>query len=415
MEQTELKLEEMSGFVDFTKYPNPPVLRNALEEARLRVPDGGGLFQIQFGPSKFVRFRVVKKLSSNKTGSATSYVARELNSGLFAQKLVLDEQSQLDEDEAEDELSTDNDADNDENENENNKKSALQRQFILSVESPQSAWEFYVLKTLRNRCSEDRVRILTSIPNPVSCHLFADASCMRHEYCSEFSLYDAIAASSRAYGSGLGGGIEEILAAFWTIEAMRTIEAVHLAGFLHGAVNVRNIYVRLQQSVNMIGGPGHWDSKYDATGRNGWSLKGVSVQEWKQAIDLFAFPVEQNFLFDSESSQCWECVNGIPCKYEPDWFGVASVVHWMLFGKEIVVVSENIEGRTRPKFKVANKFMRSWQVSLWERLFDVLLNLENADGSVIENGTVDVASFMNDEEFADFASEFPPAIQLRAL
>ena len=64
-----------------------------------------------------------------------------------------------------------------------------------------------------------------------------------------------------------------------------------------------------------------------------------------------------------------------PWTYEVDYFGLAGIIHCMLFGKyfdskSVVPVSD--EEPTR--YKIAAQLKRYWQVDLWTRVFDVLLN-----------------------------------------
>ncbi|KAJ3031741.1 UNVERIFIED_CONTAM: hypothetical protein HDU68_000676 [Siphonaria sp. JEL0065] len=410
MTLTESPISQMNGYMNFSKLPNAPSIGNSLEQALHKAPDGG-IFQTQFGPQTFVRFRVVKRLSGE--GGAVKYLARELKSGMFAQSPIKDEDQELEDDDEEDQV-------DEEDEEEEPSSNAVKRQFILSVETPGCGWEFYALKSLRYWLP---ARILASIPNPVSCHIFVDSSCTRTDFCSEMTLLDAITCSSKPnlmYGLGVAspsreGGVEELLTAFWTIELLRTIESIHVSGFLHGEVTVSNILVRKDRIVTMTGGAGYWDSKYDPSGCGGWGANGVMLAVFGKAVDLFAFPVDQVFEFGEsrKGKCCWEVENGVPCKYEPDWFGVANVVHWMLFGKDIqVVYEENVSGG-RPKGKVVGSFKRSWQVGMWEKLFDLLVNLDKAE---VMSLSLDLGSIAGkDEEFAEFAGEYPPALHIRAL
>ncbi|KAJ3055360.1 hypothetical protein HDU99_007579 [Rhizoclosmatium hyalinum] len=390
----------MKGYLNLNKMANGPKIGSLLDDALERVP-GGGIFEIQFNPQMYVRFRVCKKLVGSTPTNAT-YVARQLKTGMFAKRPTEDEEQELEDD----------DEENDE-EDEDEGQSSVKRQFLLQVSNPPSSWSFYVLETLRFRLPE---RTLLSIPTPTSCHLFRDVSCLRTEYSTEMTLFDAISLSAKhSYGLGSAssqkeGGIEELLTCFWAIELLRTIESIHMSGFLHGSISPLSILIRLGRVKTMTGADGFWDPQYDPAGFGGWNAQGVMVGGFSEGVDLFAFPEDQRFLFEKTGARgCWEVMNGLACKYEVDWFGVAEVVHWMLFGKELAVIYEENGDGGRPIGRVGSQWKRYWQVEMWERLFDVLLNLEKASFSVPSN----IGG--KDEEFADFAREFPPALLIRGV
>ncbi|KAJ3339979.1 hypothetical protein HDU83_007292, partial [Entophlyctis luteolus] len=405
LRNADVDVDQMAGFIDCTKFPEPPHLGKLLENALSR----SGLCQIKFRSNMFVRFRVIKHLGNSK------YVlAQELKSGLICQTPIVDEDMELENDDDDDPDACASDEEYDEASN-----PANERLFVLNAEMPGSAWEFYSLKTLRVRLSD---RILESIPEPMSCHMLADASCSRFRYVSEMSILNAIQLSGKhGFGSGVctigtagsDGGVDELLVAFWTIELLRTVEAVHVSGFLLGGhLSVENVFVRLLPCVSIAGGSGFWNPQYDASGKGGWSAKGVFLLDWMNAVDLFAFPEEQMFVGGTDN--CWESVNHVPCKYEPDWFAVASIVHWLLFGKELeVCYSESSTEEVKPIMKIQESFKRQWNISVWTRLFDVLLNLQRC----AERASTEVNNYGTDEdeEFVEFAGEFPPAVEIRAV
>jgi len=55
-------------------------------------------------------------------------------------------------------------------------------------------------------------------------------------------------------------------------------------------------------------------------------------------------------------------------KYHIDYFGIAGAAYCLLFGKYIEV------GTVKNRWVVKGSFKRWWQVKLWERFFDDMLN-----------------------------------------
>ncbi|KAI8612031.1 hypothetical protein BC830DRAFT_1171405 [Chytriomyces sp. MP71] len=409
MMDSDTPITGMIGYIDCRKSLAPPKISSLLEEALAKSPNGG-LCQIQFGATVYVRFGVLKRLSSSGDGATIGYVAKELKTGLLGKFITPQEEDEL-EDVDDDDTEEDEDDDDDQ-------PKGPERRFLLQVETPADGWEFYALRLLRTRLPD---RVLASVASPVSCHLFQESSCLRLEYVSDKTLKDAIGMSIKCgYGTGFGGegkdgGVDELLAAFWTIELLRTLEAIHSCGFLHGNVSPETLLVRLGHGVTLTGASGFWDAKYDAGGLGGWGVKGLLMTGFREAIELFEMPDDnQRFVGVSCVSKCWEVQNARSTRYEPDWYGAANSIHWMLFGKDLQVSLTPGSARDeRPLMMVSSTLKKSWQTALWARVFDAILNLENADVDLQVNSKH--PSILRDEDFAEFVEEFPPALQIRVV
>lgn len=123
-------------------------------------------------------------------------------------------------------------------------KKSLVPKLALKLESPPAPWEFYILSLLRSRLP---VRVNDSIAKPLSCYLYKDESALLMEYRNQGTLLNCVnLANSGGYGSGSScgpvtsgqSGVDELLAAFWTVELLRIIETVHAAGVIHGDIKV---------------------------------------------------------------------------------------------------------------------------------------------------------------------------------
>jgi checkpoint serine/threonine-protein kinase len=128
-------------------------------------------------------------------------------------------------------------------------KKATTPQLALKLQSPPAPWEFYILSLLRSRLPS---RVNDSIAKPISCYLFKDESALLMEYRNQGTLLNCVnLAHSGGYGAGSScgtvssgqSGVDELLAAFWTIELLRIIETVHAAGVIHGDVKVNLLKV----------------------------------------------------------------------------------------------------------------------------------------------------------------------------
>ncbi|BGP43834.1 protein kinase [Rhodotorula kratochvilovae] len=248
----------------------------------------------------------------------------------------------------------------------------------VKVENPANLWEFHILSQLHARLPE---RARASVVAAQRLYAYRDESFLFLDYCDQGSLLDAV---NRANDSGVaasatgsvGQGLDELLAMFFVVELLRTLEGFHAAGFVHGDLKIDNCLLRLE---DVPGGARAWASTYDATGANGWAHKGLKLIDFGRTVDMTAFPPGQAFATnqDSDRFDCAEMREGRPWTFEPDYYGAASVAYNLLFGryietKRVPVDDAHAEGPQ--KWALAHTWRRYYQVDLWTRLFDMLLN-----------------------------------------
>lgn len=222
------------------------------------------------------------------------------------------------------------------------------------------AWEYYILQSAQSRLKHSRS--LTSIINSESLFGFDDESYMIMNYHSQGTMLDLInLIHSRNDGScGLG----ELVATFFTIELLRTVESLHSCGIIHGDIKPDNVMLRLETIQEH-----EWSKYYDIDGKYGWSRKGIALIDFGRAIDMSILSPDVQFTanWEMDEQDCIEMQRGEPWTYQVDYHGVATVIHLMLFGKVITTAWDD-------KLKLTNNFKRYWQKELWEELFNVLLN-----------------------------------------
>ena len=113
-----------------------------------------------------------------------------------------------------------------------------------------------------------------------------------------------------------------------------------------------------------------------------------SLIDFGRTIDTRQFPADQRFCADwpTDAKDCPEMRQGLPWTYQPDYFGLAGIIYCLLYGKYFednsTISHPGEDGE--PRCKLAVSFKRYWQVDLWVRLFDLLLNptLVREDGSL---------------------------------
>ena len=273
----------------------------------------------------------------------------------------------------------------DEEEEEVDEDEAERRRMVaIKVESPPNKWEFYILGQLRARLE---ARALQSIISARRFFAYKDESLLLLEWGEKGTLLEIVNHASAAGvapttgvsmngGAGAATGVEEVLAMFFSIELLRLVEALHSRQLIHGDLKIDNVLLRLEEPEEDV----VWSTKYNRSGSDGWSCKGVHLLDFGRAIDLSVFSKqdqEQQFVADWETDHrdCYEMRKGLPWNYQVDYHGIAAVAHVLLFGKYLEVTDGE-------RVKLQGSMKRWWQGDLWSRFFDLLLNSKtSSDGS----------------------------------
>lgn len=281
----------------------------------------------------------------------------------------------------------------------------------VKSESPASTltWEFHILRLVHARLPPS-TRILDSIIKARECHIFADEAYLTLDYLPQGTLLDlmnAFKAENARQGKSVDGtGLDEGLAIFFAVELVRTVLAVHEAGVIHGDLKGDNCLVRFD--------PAELSASYDRTGQHGWAAKGIKLIDFGRGIDVdeSVFDKRVKFMADWEAhpEECWEVREGRLWKWVVDWWGVAGVVHCLLFGKYLDTIpvvaagpsrsfidddeSDNDHTNTdgvlgdgnvtmaihsRKQYRPREPFKRYWEKELWTEIFRVLLNMGQED------------------------------------
>ena len=115
-------------------------------------------------------------------------------------------------------------------------------------------------------------------------------------------------------------------------------------------------------------------------GEDGWENKGIYLIDFGRSFDMTLLPPGTKFKSNWKADQqdCWEMRAGKPWSYEADYYGLAGVIHSMLFGKFIETIQLQ-NGRC----KLKNPFKRYWKKEIWAVIFDLLLNSGQASNQVL--------------------------------
>lgn len=365
-----------------------------------------------------------------KGAERTYLIKRELGKGAFAPVYL-----------AEDASTEEPDDDNNAPHNGPGRRKRLE---AIKMEDPPTAWEFYIMRQAALRLSG--LRAASSVIRAHELHLFADECFLVEDYRDQGTLLDLVNLAksdpTSGTGTGTGGVMDECLAMFFAVELFRTVEALHAHGLLHGDLKADNCLVRFDvvarssRSSSSIddtdadadADPDPWSPRYQPDGSRGWAAKGLALIDFGRGIDMRAFRPDAQFIADWKTSaaDCAEMRELRPWTFQVDYFGLAGVLHCLLWGKYIdTVVVENASltavgaargvaagsggggsekavgedddddrglgfgagggpGMTlghpaaRRRYKLREPLKRYWATEVWSRVFDLLLNPTSA-------------------------------------
>lgn len=261
----------------------------------------------------------------------------------------------------------DEDEDEEDYEEEDEEGSSL---VALKVVKPRNLWEYHVLRRLHSALPSSLRR---SIVLPHALYAYNDESYLVLDFCSQGMLLSIVNNAVAAGVSQAGACLDELLVVFFSIELLRILEGMHSVGIIHGDLKIDNCLLRLE---DIPGGNSAWSSIYQPSGEGGWSCKGLKVIDFGRTIDTRLFPPDQQYVAEwaTDERDCFEIRENRSWTYQTDYYGLAGIIHCMLFGKYIQANSVVPLSPGEHRYKLSTPFKRYWQTELWSRLFDVLLN-----------------------------------------
>lgn len=241
----------------------------------------------------------------------------------------------------------------------------------LKMESPPTPWEFYLMRVAHTRLGPQH-RAVASLSYAHEMHLYQDEAFLFLPYHAHGTLLDVV----NLFRTEATGVMDELLAMFFTVELLRTVEALHSKGVMHGDVKPDNCLLRLDAAAGPEQQP--LATQWRADGGGGWASRGIVLIDFGRAIDARAFVPDVEFVADWKTSaqDCAEMREGRPWTWQIDYHGLAGTVHCLLFGKymETARCDQGGLGRTGRKYRIRESLKRYWQTDLWADVFEVLLN-----------------------------------------
>jgi checkpoint serine/threonine-protein kinase len=259
----------------------------------------------------------------------------------------------------------------------------------LKMENPPTPWEFHMMRLAHTRLGPQH-RASASLSYAHEMHLFQDEAFLFLPYHPHGTLLD-IVNFFRAEPSAV---MDEQLAMFFTIELLRTVEALHSKSILHGDLKADNCLLRL----DALSDDESLTAQWKADGSGGWSSRGVVLIDFGRGIDMRGFVPEVEFIADWKTSaqDCAEMREGRPWTWQIDYHGLAGTIHTLLFGKYIETVrcDQGGLGKSGRRYRIRESLKRYWQTDLWSDCFELLLNPGAAAAGGEDGGKMPVLKSM---------------------
>lgn len=153
--------------------------------------------------------------------------------------------------------------------------------------------------------------------------------------------------------------MDEQLVIYFTIQLIRRMLKLHSMDIVHCNLSPENCMLNINKSK----------VSYDD----------LIFVDFDNSIDLSLLPNDVLFQSDSIDSKLSQMMGNISWKYEIDYFGLANVIHSILFNKEISITkSENGE------HFISESIKKYWQKEMWLELFNILLNPSKYQNSLVQ-------------------------------
>ncbi|OTB08761.1 hypothetical protein M426DRAFT_7484 [Hypoxylon sp. CI-4A] len=257
------------------------------------------------------------------------------------------------------------------------RRSALE---AVKIQQPPNAWEFYMMRLAATRLGPQH-RVTASISTAHELHTYPDESFLFLPFHAHGTLLDVV----NYFADPYNGPMDEMLAMFYSVELLRTVEALHANQMMHGDIKPDNCLVRLDTSAANLG------SAWHADGSGQWADVGVVMIDFGRGIDMRAYTPDVQFIADWQTDpkhDCPEVREGRPWTWQLDYYGLAATIHTVLFGRYMETVRADQGGlgtAAGRRYKVRDNLKRYWQTDLWNECFDLLLNpathVEAEDGA----------------------------------
>ncbi|VDP01671.1 unnamed protein product [Soboliphyme baturini] len=236
---------------------------------------------------------------------------------------------------------------------------------VLKVKRSPCPWEHYISETILHRI---KTKNLSLVENGFAwikeAYVFSDGFVLALEFFKHHTLTNLVNRYRNA-----GQSMKEPMVAFLTLEMMKLLNALRSVDIIHAGIKPDSFVLVHPHSTFL--------QQKDAEYVDFMSLpvSCLRLMDFSRSIDMSLLPTGSTFAGRTHTSSfvCCEMLDGRPWTYQIDYFGLLCTICFLIEKKYMTTF------KYEKRWKCTTSIPKTWNLTIWHRLFDSLLNIQSCD------------------------------------
>ncbi|XP_013102138.2 uncharacterized protein LOC106083570 [Stomoxys calcitrans] len=229
------------------------------------------------------------------------------------------------------------------------KEASTGKKVAMKQENPCNLWEYYI-------CLEIHSRIMVEEMLPAYMSIdYALIGNNSNIFISQFSTYGSLITVCNKIKKHTMKNVDEYVVMLLVNELLEMIDHLHAVSVIHADIKADNILL-----MNKLSYPS--------------KTRSMQLIDFGVSIDMKQFKSDQTFSYEHHdmSFKCVEMREHRPWTYQLDLYGLAGVIHVLLFGKYM-----DIDKKPSGIWMHKTRTPRYFNKNLWDNIFTALLNIRD--------------------------------------